>query len=117
MTTHTGPVSATTAYEVLEGWEQLPEGWSHPDVAGVAVDADNRVFVFARADHPVSVYTPDGTLSRTWGEGVFSNPHMVRLDHEGNVSCVDNGDYTVRKFTAEGGLHDPEGGQLAGSTG
>jgi DNA-binding beta-propeller fold protein YncE len=104
MTTHTGPVSPTTAYEVLEGWEQLPEGWSHPDVAGVAVDADDRVFVFARADHPVSVYTPGGTLSTTWGEGVFTNPHMVRIDHEGNVWCVDNGDYTVRKFTAEGEL-------------
>ena len=24
-------------YEVLEGWEQLPEGWSFLEVAGVAV--------------------------------------------------------------------------------
>ena len=26
-------------YEVVEGWEQLPEGYEHRDVAGVAVDA------------------------------------------------------------------------------
>ena len=26
-------------YEVLEGWEQLPEGWSFVEVAGVAVDS------------------------------------------------------------------------------
>ena len=25
-------------YEVLEGWEQLPSGWEHRDVAGFACD-------------------------------------------------------------------------------
>ena len=25
-------------YSVVEGWEQLPKGWAHRDVAGVAVD-------------------------------------------------------------------------------
>ena len=25
-------------YEVLEGWERLPEGWSFVEVAGVAVE-------------------------------------------------------------------------------
>jgi hypothetical protein len=33
-------------YEVLEGWEQLPEGWSFVEVAGVAVDSQDRVYVF-----------------------------------------------------------------------
>ena len=31
-------------YEVVEGWEQLPAGWEHRDVAGVAVDLEDRVF-------------------------------------------------------------------------
>ena len=26
-------------YEVVEGWEQLPAGWQHKDVAGVATDS------------------------------------------------------------------------------
>ena len=29
-------------YEVVEGWEQLPDGWSFVEVAGVAVDSLHR---------------------------------------------------------------------------
>ena len=32
-------------YEVVEGWEQLPAGFEHLDVAGVAVDREDRVFL------------------------------------------------------------------------
>src|SRR5690349_19111458 len=39
-------------YEVVEGWEQLPSGWFHGDVAGVATDSQDRVYVFNRSEHP-----------------------------------------------------------------
>ncbi|QEC46467.1 hypothetical protein FSW04_01975 [Baekduia soli] len=91
-------------YVAIEGWEQLPGGWAHPDVPGVAVDAEDRVYVFARGEHPVIVYERDGTFAGSWGEGVFDNPHAIRIDHEGFVWCVDNGDHTVRKFTGAGEL-------------
>lgn len=29
--------------KVVEGWEQLPKGFAHCDVAGVAVDQEDRV--------------------------------------------------------------------------
>ena len=32
-------------YKVVEGWEQLPKGFAHRDVAGVAVDQEDRVFL------------------------------------------------------------------------
>ena len=55
-------MSTTNAltYEVVEGWEQLPNGWSHPDVAGVAVAPNDQVYLFCRADHPVIIYDRDG---------------------------------------------------------
>ena len=40
-------------YEVLEGWEQIPDGWSFVEVAGVAMDSRNQVYVFNRARAPV----------------------------------------------------------------
>ena len=40
-------------YEVIEGWENLPEDWSFVEVAGVAVDSFDRVYVFNRGK-PVS---------------------------------------------------------------
>jgi hypothetical protein len=39
-------------YEVLEGQERLPEGWSFVEVAGVACDSQDRVYVFNRGVHP-----------------------------------------------------------------
>ena len=40
-------------YGVVEGWEQLPKGYAHRDVAGVAVDGEDRVFLMCRGDHPL----------------------------------------------------------------
>ncbi len=46
-------------YEVLDGWQQLPEGWSFVEVAGVAVDSRDRVYVFNRGEHPIIVFDKD----------------------------------------------------------
>lgn len=96
--------SSRIEYEVLEGWEQLPEGWSFVEVAGVAVDSRDRVYVFNRGAHPVIVFDKEGRFLDAWGEGVFANPHGIFIDHEDHVWCADNGDHTVRKFTTEGEL-------------
>src|SRR6184192_1221650 len=66
-------------YEVVEGWERLPNGWSHGDVAGVATDSQDRVYVFNRSDHPVIIYERDGRFLGSWGEGVFTRPHGITI--------------------------------------
>ena len=58
-------------YEVVEGWEQLPRGYVHKDVAGVAVDSRDRVYVFNRGDHPIVFFDRDGAFLASWGEGEF----------------------------------------------
>ena len=47
-------------YEVLEGWETLPEGWNFVEVAGVATDSKDRVYAFNRGAHPIIVFDRDG---------------------------------------------------------
>jgi sugar lactone lactonase YvrE len=90
-------------YELVPDWEQLPSGWSHGDVAGVATDARDRVYVFNRSEHPVIVYESDGRFVRSWGEGVFTRPHGVTI-HDDIVYCADDTDHTVRALTLEGEL-------------
>lgn len=58
-------------YEVLEGWEQLPEGWSFVEVAGVAVDSRDRVYVFNRGEHPIIVFDKDGPFSTPGARASF----------------------------------------------
>jgi DNA-binding beta-propeller fold protein YncE len=91
-------------FRVAESWEQLPAGWSHRDVAGVAVDSRDNVYVFNRSEHPVIVYDREGRFLRSWGEGVFANAHGITIGPDDTVYCVDNVDHTVRIFTPTGEL-------------
>ena len=92
-------------YDVVEGWERLPAGFSHPDVAAVAVDRSGRVYLFCRAEHPVLVYERDGRFVRSWGEGMFTmRAHGITVAPDGAVWCVDDGDQTARKFEPDGRL-------------
>jgi len=88
-------------YEVVEGWEQLPAGFTHPDVAGVAVDSQDRVYLYCRAEHPVLVYERDGTFVTSWGEGRF-RPHGITVGPDDMVYLADDLDHTVHKYTLDG---------------
>ncbi len=91
-------------FEVVQGWEQLPEGWSFVDVAGVATDSADRVYVFCRGEHPVIVFDRDGRFLDAWGEGVFTNAHGICIGPDDTVYCADNGDHTVRVLRTDGTL-------------
>ena len=92
-------------YSVVEGWEQLPKGYDHRDVAGVAVDGEDRVYLMCRGDHPVVIYDRQGNFKGSWGEGDFSyRTHGIYVAPNGTIFCTDDGQHTVRQFTPEGKL-------------
>ena len=92
-------------YDVVEGWEQLPAGWEHRDVAGVAVDGEDRVFLICRGDHPIIVYDRTGKFLASWGEGEFTyRTHGITIGPDGTVYATDDGNHTVRRFTPTGKL-------------
>ena len=70
-------------YQVVEGWEQLPKGYEHRDVAGVAVDGEDRVFLICRGDHPIIVYDQQGQLPALVGRGRVHLPHPRHHDRPG----------------------------------
>ena len=89
-------------YEVEPGWGALPSGWSFVEVAGVAVDARDRVFVFNRGEHPVIIFDRAGNFLTLWGEGVFTRPHGLTIGPDDAVYCTDDIGHSVRKFTPDG---------------
>src|SRR4029450_13909072 len=92
-------------YSVVEGWEQLPKGYAHRDVAGVAVDGEDRVYLICRGDHPIIVYDQKGNFMGSWGEGLFTlRPHGITIAPDGTLYCSDDGNHTVRRFTPQGKL-------------
>jgi len=89
-------------YEVLEGWAKLPPELILGEVAAVAVDARDTVFLFTRGEHPLVVLDREGNVLRTFGHGVFKRPHGLDIGADGSLYCTDDSDHTVRQCTPEG---------------
>jgi DNA-binding beta-propeller fold protein YncE len=86
--------------------DTMPAGWKFGRVSAVASDSDGNVYVFHRGDKadPLIVFDPKGRYLRSWGKGLFGNPHGLRIDRENNVWVTDSGDHLVMKFTRDGKL-------------
>ena len=94
--------SGKYVYEMNENWARLPEGWEMP-AAAVAVDSQDRVFVFNRSpDHPIIIFDRDGNYLSSWGEGVIAFAHAILIDKDDNVWLVDRDNGQVMKFTTQG---------------
>ena len=92
------------AYKPVQNWAKLPPDLILGDVAGIAVDDRDRVYLFNRGKHPIVVLSQSGEVISTWGEGVFSNPHGASIGPDQCIYLTDNFDHTVRKFSLDGEL-------------
>jgi DNA-binding beta-propeller fold protein YncE len=99
-------VNTATTYAVDPAWPKRPAGLKWGDVSGVAVDAQDRVWLFTRAETPVQVYDANGRFLAGWGGDTVGNrgAHHIRLDPEGNVWLADIVHHVVQKYTPEGRL-------------
>jgi DNA-binding beta-propeller fold protein YncE len=89
-------------YEAVPGWGKLPEGWSFRECASVAVDSQDRVYVFSRGEHPLTVFDKDGSFLTSWGEDIFKRAHGLHMGPDDTLWCTDDGDHSVRKCTLDG---------------
>ena len=107
-------------------WPSLPNDWMLGQAAGVAVDADDHVWLVHRPRTldarqrgeegmccvpapPVIEFAADGTVLRSWGgpgEGYEwpDSEHGIHIDHEGHVWVGGNAanDSHILKFTKDG---------------
>ena len=91
-------------YEVIEGWAKLPVGFLLHDVAAVAMDRYDNVYLFTRGEHPVVVLDREGNFLRSWGHGIFKRPHGMHIGIDDAVYLTDDGNHVVYKFSLEGKL-------------
>ena len=86
--------------------DTLPDCWRFGRVSAVAVDKAGNVYACQRGPKadPVVVFDASGKFIRSWGKGLFSIPHGMRIDRNGHVWVTDTGYHMVMEFTAEGKL-------------
>ncbi|MFW6195384.1 MAG: peptidyl-alpha-hydroxyglycine alpha-amidating lyase family protein [Chloroflexota bacterium] len=92
-------------FELDPDWPRgMPEAWLFTLASDVAVDSRDRVFVFSRGRHPVTVWTPDGDFITSWGEGEFKDPHGIYIDASDNIWLTDTQRHVVTKNTQQGDI-------------
>jgi len=90
-------------YEFVEGWGQLPEGIRYVECPGVAVDAQDNVYVLTRGDHPIMVFDREGNYQRSFGQSYFSDrTHGLYIAHDNSLLVADDGIHTIQKFATDG---------------
>lgn len=95
-----------------------PPGFEWGRVSAVTHDSRGNVYVFHRgASDPIVVFDSLGVYQRSFGQGVFDNEHGLRIDRDGYLWAVDNGNHTVTRMTLTGEVLRQWGTKgVAGST-
>ena len=97
-------ISSSLTFEAVPGWPDVPQHAGLVEAVGVAVDSQDLVYVFARADIPVLVFQADGTFLRGWGQGLFVRPHGISIGPGDTLYLVDDMGHAVRQYTGDGEL-------------
>ena len=73
-------------------------------VSSVAADNHGTIYVLQRGDKldPILAIDHEGRMQRSWGRGLFTVPHSIRIDSEGNIWTVDAGSSVILKFSPQG---------------
>lgn len=73
-------------------------------ISAIALDRRGTIYVLHRPTDgdPVVVLDPQGRVLRSWGKGMFTIPHGIRVDPAGDVWTVDASTSVVYKFSPQG---------------
>lgn len=94
----------THQYTVQENWWTLPDGYEFGWIPAVAVDSQDRVYVYSRSEHPMVVFDRDGNFLTSWGDDILKDAHGIFIDAEDNIYCVERETHVMHKFTTDGEL-------------
>ena len=81
---------------------KLPEGSKMGAAAAVAVDARGHIYVLTRGAQAFFEFDEKGAFVRSFGDGMFTRSHGLKIDRDGNLWATDVGAHTVVKLNPAG---------------
>src|SRR5438105_7352923 len=70
--------------------------------AAVAFDSKGHLFVLTRGNPSLYEFDENGKFIRSFGEGLFTRSHGLRIDKDGSIWATDVGAHTVMKLSPQG---------------
>lgn len=97
-------IKATPAMAVERIELQVRPATPLEGISAVTMDAKGLIYVLHRpaSGDPVVVVDQKGNFVRSWGKGMYTIPHGIRVDPAGNIWTLDANTSMVYKFTPEG---------------
>src|SRR5271163_3503304 len=89
-------------YRVLTNFFKFPKDMITGESSAVAVNAKGHIFLFQRTKPMLAEYDEKGNFVQSIGEGLFSHPHGLRVDADGNLWTTDDGSHLVLKLDPSG---------------
>ena len=81
---------------------KLPPNVNFGPCSSVALNSRGHIFVFNRGKHVLMEFDAGGKYVRSLADGLFSNPHGLRIDGDDNIWATDNVLHTVVKMNPDG---------------
>jgi outer membrane protein assembly factor BamB len=84
---------------------KLPAGWELGKVSWIARDKKSGLtWLIQRGDKadPVIAVDAEGRIVHSFGKGLYTIPHAIRIDAQGHVWTVDAGSSKVMEYTQDG---------------
>jgi sugar lactone lactonase YvrE len=76
-------------YHEVSNWAKLPAGAKWAGVISVDPTSNGDVWVFHRSDPPILRFDQSGKAVKSFGDGMFVQPHGLTVDRDGNVWVTD----------------------------
>jgi len=110
-------------YELQPHQAKLPPGQAFGLVSRVAVDSQDRLYVFQRKNPPVLVFDSDGNYLSCWGIDAIKEPHGFRIvndivyitDRDDSVAAIYTLDGKPLKIIGKRGVHSDTGCEKPGT--
>jgi DNA-binding beta-propeller fold protein YncE len=94
--------AADLGYRPEEAAQPLPAAVTMGAPSSVAITASGHLLVFNRGQHPFIELDASGRFIRAFGEGMYTRPHGLRIDAQGNIWTTDVAAHTVTKLGPKG---------------
>tara|TARA_B100000427_G_C15463762_1_gene575272 strand:- start:52 stop:960 length:909 start_codon:yes stop_codon:yes gene_type:complete len=97
-------------YEVDQNWLRYkPKFWELGQIADVALDSKDRVWLFSRSKHPITCWEKDGKFIGSWGnlgldKDEFRVPHGMYIDSDDSIWLADHQTHLVTKHNENGDI-------------
>jgi hypothetical protein len=112
--TNAVPNSQPNPYGPGESWGHKADGKPYGSLGACVVDSKGVLWIAdrcgqpannackGRTEDPIIAFDTSGKQIKSFGSGIFTNPHGMDVDKSGNVWVTDTAEHIVVKFSPEG---------------